>query len=265
MSKAIFFDIDGTLLDSINGKHKISKSVCEAIYSLQAQGNYVFIATGRPYAFVSDYIKNFGFNGFILANGAQIILNEKTIFEGKMAPAVIKELLEEFDQHKIQYILESNPDTYLKQEFEEFASFYEKFNILPNPRIHREYDLEELDILKIEVLCTKEETISTCKELLSRHPEYDYFSSITSNIFELYQKKYTKGSAILRLLEHLHIPVEQSFAFGDGTNDIEMLQIAGCGIAMGNASDYVKSFADEVTDTIQEDGVAAGIKKYVLA
>ncbi len=264
MSKAIFFDIDGTLIDSINGKKEISQSVREAIYRLQAKGHYVFIATGRPYAFLSDYIKEFGFDGYVVANGAQIILNDQTIFKAKMDPEVIKELVNDFEKHNIQYILESDRYSYLKKEYEEFTNFYRGFDIIPHPLIKQEYELEDVEVLKVEMLCPDEETVATCLELLSRYPEYGYFSSVTSRIFELYQKKYTKGSAVLRLLEYLEIPLDDSYAFGDGSNDTEMLQSVGCGIAMGNASDQVKQFAKVVTASVQEDGVATGIERYIL-
>ena len=82
--------------------------------------------------------------------------------------------------------------------------------------------------------------------------------------FELYAKKNTKASGIIKALEILNIPIENSYAFGDGNNDIEMLSTVGCGIAMGNASDEVKGHAKVVTDTVQNDGVASGIEKYIL-
>ena len=63
---------------------------------------------------------------------------------------------------------------------------------------------------------------------------------------------------------NLDIDINNSYAFGDGKNDIEMLSTVGCGIAMGNASDEVKSYAHQVTDSVLEDGVATGIEKYIL-
>ena len=82
--------------------------------------------------------------------------------------------------------------------------------------------------------------------------------------FYIYTKKNKNATGILTALKHLDIPVEQSYAFGDGKNDIEMLSTVGCGIAMGNASDEVKSYAHQVTDSVLEDGVATGIEKYIL-
>ena len=74
---------------------------------------------------------------------------------------------------------------------------------------------------------------------------------------------YTKAHGILKVLDILNIPIEDSYAFGDGINDIEMLSTVGCGIAMGNASDEVKKYAHKVTESVHDDGVAVGIKEYV--
>lgn len=77
-------------------------------------------------------------------------------------------------------------------------------------------------------------------------------------------KKNTKATGIIKALQHLNIPIENSYAFGDGKNDIEMLSTVGCGIAMGNASDEVKKYAHQVTETVHNDGVAFGIEKFVV-
>ena len=74
----------------------------------------------------------------------------------------------------------------------------------------------------------------------------------------------TKAFALERLAQKLNIKVEEIMALGDANNDLEMLKFAGLGIAMGNASDYVKSLADNVTDSNDENGVAKAIEKYLL-
>ena len=74
----------------------------------------------------------------------------------------------------------------------------------------------------------------------------------------------TKASALSRLAEILDIQPSEIMAMGDANNDIEMLEFAGLGIAMGNASDHVKSHADVVTASNKEDGVARAIEKYIL-
>ena len=73
-----------------------------------------------------------------------------------------------------------------------------------------------------------------------------------------------KATGILRVLHYLNIGIENSYAFGDGKNDIEMLSTVGCGIAMGNASDEIKNCAKEVTDTVHNDNIALAIKKFII-
>ena len=107
MKKIIFFDIDGTLVDYFGGITEIRPRVKEAIREMQANGKYVFIATGRPYAFLSDSIRNFGFDGFVLANGAHVIIDNKTIYERPMDKDFVKALVDRLKDRNIQHILES--------------------------------------------------------------------------------------------------------------------------------------------------------------
>ena len=102
-----------------------------------------------------------------------------------------------------------------------------------------------------------------CLNLIKTNPECDYFSSVNKSAVEVYLKKNTKGTAILKAIEYLDVKIENTYAFGDGKNDIEMLSTVGCGIAMGNASDEVKKYSNKITDTVQNDGVAKGIEEYI--
>ena len=88
-------------------------------------------------------------------------------------------------------------------------------------------------------------------------------SSSPQNI-ELNQTDANKGQALLALADRLGVPHEKTIAFGDGLNDITMLQAAGVGIAMANAEDIVKDAADWVTASCDEDGVARGIERFVF-
>ncbi|MNI95067.1 putative phosphatase [compost metagenome] len=77
-------------------------------------------------------------------------------------------------------------------------------------------------------------------------------------------KKASKTSAIEFLCNKLNIEKEEVIAIGDNYNDMDMLQYAGVGIAMGNAPDIVKKKADDITSTNDEDGVAKALEKYFL-
>lgn len=261
MKKAIFFDIDGTLLDCLNGIIDITPRVKKAIHALQANGDYVFIASGRPYAFLNEAIRNFGFYGFVLTNGSYVKVKEKCIYKESMKKDCVKELVYNFEQRNIQYILQGETYSYIKDEYKKLHSFYDSYNI-PKTYLEGNFNHDEIDIYKIEMLCCDKKGIDYCVSL--GNCEYNYMHDVEKGYFELYSKTNSKASGILKVLDYLNIPVENSYAFGDGKNDIEMLSLVGCGIAMGNAEDYVKGYAEKITDTVKNDGVALEIEKFIL-
>lgn len=260
MKKAVFFDIDGTLIDCLGGITDITPRVKKAIRGLQANGDYVFIATGRPYAFLNEALFNFGFDGFVLTNGAYAKVEEKCIYKECISKDFVKELVYNFEKLNIQYILQGETYSYIKDEYKKLHSFYESFSI-PKKYLEGNYNIEEVDIYKIEMFCSDQKAKDYCISL--GNDDFDYVHNIDGS-FELYSKRNTKASGILKVLDFLDISIENSYAFGDGKNDIEMLSTVGCGIAMGNADDCVKSYAKKITDTVQNDGVALGIEKFVL-
>ena len=221
MKKAIFFDIDGTLIDCINGHIDLSHQVKQAIRRLQQEGHYAFIATGRPYAFLSEAILSFGFDGYILTNGAQVMIGNETIYKEPLDPTFVKNATAEFEQRQIQYMLQSDCYSYMKDECKEYYQIFDSIGISRNYLVS-DYQLEDIQTQKIEMLCPNDEAKEYCLSLVEQNPEYDYVQSISDRIFELYSKKNTKATGILTALKHLGIPVEQSYAFGDGKNDIEM-------------------------------------------
>ena len=261
MNKAVFFDIDGTLIDCLNGITDITPRVKKAIRSLQAKGNYVFIATGRPYAFLNEDLLNFGFDGFVLTNGAYVKVGDKCIYKESIKKEIVKELVGNFEELNIEYILQGETYSYIKDEYKKLHSFYDSFSI-PKKHLEGNYKLEEVDIYKIEMLLNHKKGIDYCLSL--GNGDFDYVHNVKEGSFELYSKTNSKASGILEVLNFLNIPLENSYAFGDGKNDIEMLSTVGCGIAMGNADDFVKSYAKKVTDTVQNDGVALEIEKFIL-
>jgi Cof subfamily protein (haloacid dehalogenase superfamily) len=261
LKRAIFFDIDGTLIDCLNGITDITPRVKKAIRKLQANGDYVFIATGRPYAFLSESILNFGFDGFVLTNGAQVKINDKLIYKDPIDQNFIKKIVNNFENRGIQYILQGETYSYMKKKCKEFYSYFDKFNI-SRTYFQDKYSIEDIDTYKIEMLCEDEKSVNYCLSLANEH--YDYMHNEEEKSFELYSKRNTKATGILTALNHLDIPIENSYAFGDGKNDIEMLSTVGCGIAMGNASSEVKNYAKKVTDTVHNDGIALEIETFML-
>jgi Cof subfamily protein (haloacid dehalogenase superfamily) len=261
MKKAIFFDIDGTLLDCVNGLTDITPRVKKAIGTLQANGDYAFIATGRPYAFLNEALLNFGFDGFILTNGAQVKVKEKFIHKDPIEKHILKDLVHNFEEFNIQYSLQGEVYSYIKEEHKELHLLYDMHSI-SKKYLESNYKLEDVHAYKIEMLCQDKKGIDYCSSIINDN--HDYIPDSKQKYFEFNSKKNTKATGILKVLDYLNIDIENSYAFGDARNDIEMLSTVGCGIAMGNASDEIKSYANKVTDTVHNDGIALGIEKFIL-
>ena len=83
-------------------------------------------------------------------------------------------------------------------------------------------------------------------------------------VIEMVPKGYSKATGIIYLCDKLGINIEDTFAFGDSANDIEMLKCVGCGIAMGNGTDDAKNVADYVTDSLHDDGIYNACKHFGL-
>lgn len=263
MNKVVFFDIDGTLIDCSHGHFKPSMEVESALYHLKKNNDYVFIATGRPYAFLTDEIKALPIDGFVLANGSLVLIDGNIIFEKAFDRIQAEQLIRVLETFRLEYIVESTPYSYLKKEYAELFGFYDSIQI-PMDLVKREAIGADVPMYKIEVLCKNKSDFISLHKYLKDNPYFDFFSSIDQSAIEIFAKGCTKAVGIQKVLEYYKIPQSQSYAFGDGSNDIEMLSFVGKGIAMGNASEKVKQFADVITDSVDKHGVATGILKHVI-
>ncbi len=265
MRKAVFFDIDGTLIDATTGMVHLSKKVRNALYALKNSGNYIFIASGRPLDFLDPELVNFGFNGFLLMNGAVVIIDNKIVFAEPIDKMIVSDIVATCEKIKIEYILQSHPKVYLKNGFSRMEKFYTSFDIDIN-RFVREFNPDDLSVYKMEFQTADARTdvAAIYKKWLNSPNLTGILDPAHRNNLELYSRKNSKGSGILHALEYLNIDVKDSYAFGDGLNDLEMIQTVGCGMAMKNGNQKLKNLAKYVVPSVHEDGVAYGIYKYIL-
>ncbi len=260
--KAVFFDIDGTLIDAAHGQPFLTPVVKKALRELRQQGHYIFIATGRPYAFLNEEIRSFGFDGFVLMNGAAVLLGNEVIYSQAMEDRLVQPICDTCEKHGIEYVLNGIHHAYLSAAAGRLRNFYEDFHI-DTQNFVTEFDRHQTLTYKMEFLAGDEAGASLYDSFLSEElaSMQDPFHRMN---LELYSSRETKGTGILHALQHLEIPVERSFAFGDGSNDFEMIETVGTGLVMGNAGDALKARGDRLVPSVHEDGVAAGIRDYIL-
>lgn len=272
--KLIALDMDGTLLDDNKG---LSQENIDAMEKALDEGIMVVPATGRTVNGVHPYfIENPRIHFAVCSNGALIVnLDTKEIlYTAPIAKEVLIEMESLFPSDEILFDIFRDGEIYTDKTS---AEKLEEFDISP---VVREYirqsrtpvpDIREWMKNLPEDNLTEKATIyfktrqSQDKgwETLKQIQGVELASSMGPNI-EINDTKATKGQALEWFAEYLDISMAQVMVCGDNGNDLDMIEKAGIGVAMGNAIDEVKASADVVTDTNENSGVAKAIHKYAL-
>ncbi|PSL36310.1 Cof subfamily protein (haloacid dehalogenase superfamily)/HAD superfamily hydrolase (TIGR01484 family) [Planomicrobium soli] len=277
MRKIVFMDIDGTL---VNEKGVIPQSAKRSVQQARENGHLVFICTGRSKAELFPEILEVGFDGIIGAAGGYIEVEEEVVLHERIKKADLGHLVEFFNKHKVDFYLESNGGLFASANCKKHIRAIVEKMISENPEARGEiekglkpfhdillegHDLIRDDVNKISFLGSdlpfeviEQEFQSKFMVIRSTVPAFG------DNSGELSVPGIHKATAIETLIQHLNLAKENTYAYGDGINDIEMLQYVQYGIAMGNAKEAVKKAADDITDTHDEDGIFNSFKKYGL-
>ena len=252
MIKAIFFDIDGTLV-SFN-THRIPQSAIDAISMAKAKGVRIYISTGRPLSLINnlDEIKHL-IDGYITANGALCFSDGKIISCTPIPKEDVLTVLRFSDDMKFPCMVVGEKDLTMYNSDERTDRIFRQMLNVHNMREDNNVEqiLQQRILQLTPVISVAEETgCVSCRW----YPEFADITATNAN----------KGNGFLDIISHEGIPVEDTMAFGDGGNDVSIIERAGIGVAMGNANQILKDVADLVTSSVDEDGVYNAMKKFVL-
>lgn len=250
----VFFDIDGTLA---TGK-AVPQSARKAIRILRDNRDLVFICTGRNANYVRNNFSEYA-DGFICNNGRLAYYNDELIFDAPIDDKTVNDIVHKLDELKAGYVFHTRnhgyyrgPDDlsdilsitgdegYLIQGFDDNDQIFYNFDVCF-------YDFDHYELIKnrLEGLCIF-------------NPHGLHHSADVTVIGT------DKGDALRAVADRLKVKIENTYAFGDGMNDINMLKASGHGIAMGNGQKLCKEVAEYVTSDINDDGVYNGLKHYKL-
>lgn len=269
--KIIFLDIDGTLIDYTQ---QLSQSTREALRLAQARGHKLLIASGRSKPSIYPWLMDLGFDGLIAGEGAYAEFEGKVIIENAIPEEQICRVYRYLDDRKIGFYEESNSGLYGNQYFlsETARTFGVSQEVAAEnlqtafPGLSFDHQDYHLDVNKVSFVMRSDIHKSELEAAFG-----DYFRIGIWNIFgkgrdfgDFTQKHVTKASAVAVLLDKLGLNREDTFAFGDSFNDIEMLLYCQTGVAMGNAADELKAVADYVTNTVTGSGIFNAFKHFSL-
>ena len=249
--KAIFFDIDGTLVSFKT--HAIPQSALGAIHRIREKGVKVFIATGRPMPFIRN-LKGLEVDGIMSVNGASCITADgKVICHRPVPKADIERVIADAQVHPMPITFTSNDKAIVCNMEAAMDKFKEVFTLLdiPLPKPTPITEALDMDVMQMVAFFDKDEEPRIMKNVMKEcdanrwHP---YFADCIA-------KGTNKATGIDEICNYYGIDISETMAVGDGGNDIAMLRHAGIGVAMGNASDEVKACADMVTGSVDEDGI----------
>lgn len=257
MVKAVFFDIDGTLVSLKT--HKMPESTRKSIETLRKNGIKVFIATGRHFSVINN-LGDMEFDGYVTMNGCYCLNGtDEVIFKKSIPQSDINQLIDYMQQKKefpCLFVEENNLSlNYVDEEMQFLVGLLKQEGISKNSLDY----YRDKEIFQITAFFKEQEE----EEVMSKMPNsasmrwYPTFADIIASGVD-------KGVGIDQFCNYHGFSLEETMAFGDGGNDLEMLRHAAIGIAMGNADDDVKQAADYVTNDVDDEGVFKGLQHFGL-
>ncbi len=268
----IAFDLDGTLLDSLK---RLSYRNEQALKECARRGIEIVPCTGRIWSGVPEFLRNMPEIHYAITTNGAVVENVRTgevIDEQKFSVETAAEILEMAKSFHTMYDVYSGGQAFGEARFIDHMDEYN----LPETtqqmiRRNRQIVPDMIErirengcpVEKINYFFGDMEERMRAKAALEKRGGLIVSSSFPYNL-EINAPGATKGEAILRLAAYLGIGREQTMGFGDGENDLTMMELAGCGVAMENGMESVKAAADYITISNDEDGVAAALERLIL-
>ena len=253
--KIIFFDVDGTLINYEDGS--IVSSTKNALHILKNKGIRLVAATGRPLSMCHE-LHELGIDTFITANGAYVRHGEQIIHTIPIAQEVVASVKDFADghQHSLTFFTEQLSMNGI-QHATTLKAMNETLSLVAYPPINENIVNEQVYLMCLYVDEQVEKTYITQFPNLS----FERWHPMITNVL---QNDVSKSIAVKAVLHYFKLQPNEAIAFGDGDNDIDMLEQVGYGVAMGNGSVALKNIADYVTMTSHEGGIDYALRKLQL-
>jgi len=253
--KYIFLDLDGTLID--HESNNIPKTTIRAIQEAQSRGHELFICTGRIPALFKGVEEKLGIYDYVAANGKLVVLQGETIRNEYMTETYVDEFVQYIYERNIDVAFEAFDAYVLNSRFNDITNqFLEAFHLEVTdviPNYHRNNRVYQMNLMYK----------GDYSDLVDKFPHF-HFSQANEYGLDVVEGDGMKEQGVKAIVDKLGINIKDTIAFGDGYNDISMIEYVNIGVAMGNANDALKARADFVTDDVTKDGIYNAFVKLGL-
>lgn len=275
MKKLLFFDIDGTLAYP---QQEPPVSSVEAIRQARYNGHMAFISTGRTIDSVPEAVARIGFDGGIFSAGGQVAIGGQVLYAFHMEASLLQQVLTRLRTLPVFFALETADGRFHSENADEVlrlsdvSGFDDRAikltrEILFDPGMRPMSEYRGQPVFKIAYHCPRgavRASLAAALEGIADLVDYDNLLPLPISVGEISDPEVNKGNAVRALCRHFGMDTSDCIAFGDSTNDAEMLRTAGIGVAMGNAPEQVWALADLVCDRCECDGIAKALKQLDL-
>ncbi|MCL2427036.1 MAG: Cof-type HAD-IIB family hydrolase [Oscillospiraceae bacterium] len=248
--KMVVTDLDGTFLRE---DKTVSERMLNAFAQLREKGIKTVYATGRGESSIK-LTSLLQFDGSVRNNGAIAYIQDKLIYERLLPADSIRDLLVTCDKEGIDIVAECGDMFYATFNIDEKYSWQVENEIV-------DFSKHNIDAEKLFAVVDSPEVLDIIKQNIK---EDQYIYASRDDYALIMHKDATKSKGVASLAEYWNIDKSEIVAFGDDSNDTDMLEYCGIGIAMGNAIDEVKAVADQICDTNDNDGIAKWVEENLL-
>ena len=258
----LFFDIDGTLIDS---SHRLPASVPPALEAASRNGHLLVINTGRTLCNMDHRLDSLPIDGFIMGCGTRVIWHGRTLTSMEYDLSDSLRLLSVFRSMAVPTVYECDTAMYFDPVAPETPFLSSLTAWARNHGIYREISESDPEFRAVKMLCHTEK--AAIDELVSRTGSIGLpYTAIDreNDIWEIIPSGITKATGMDYLCDYLGIPNTDCFAFGDSRNDLAMLTHVPNSIAMGNSPQDVRDLCAYVTSRPEEDGIEKALRHFHL-
>lgn len=250
------FDLDNTI---ITADDRLPRDIADAIQKAKERGHTVCVLTGRPHSSAIDFIEQLGVTHYSVNNGALVVGGDETLSRITVSETHVSALAERYvGQPGLEYAFMLDDTIYVRNPEDERWTWAHTSN--RNVQPFEAHTLKEVDKI---VFATDGRGQEMLEEISQAHPELVLYLW-GDGFLEVTGEGAHKGAALGRLSEVLGVAQSDTVAFGDGVNDVTMLEWAGRSVAVGHAYDEVKEVADEHIPSPEEGGVARWLEYNLL-